>query len=115
MNAHLRAVALPVAAFALVLLGTTSAFAGQQTGQVTELITRANDGLIYFFMSGPASGRPGCATAPYWMIKDENSPAGKRQLAILLAARTSGRSVTVTGSNTCTRWPDGEDVNEISY
>jgi len=49
------------------------------------------------------------------MIKDENSNTGKQQLAILLAARASGETITVDGSNTCTRWGDGEDVDLVSY
>ena len=75
-------------AFALL---STSAFGGQQTGQVTQVTTRASDGLIYFDMSGSHGGRPACATYSYWMIKDENSAAGKRQLAVLLTARATGK------------------------
>lgn len=91
------------------------AFAGIQTGQVTQILVRASDGLVYFFLSNTISGRPACATGGYWMLKDENSAAGKRQLAMLMAAKASGQVVTVEGMNTCTRWPNGEDVNQIQY
>jgi len=94
---------------------STSAFGGEQTGQITLLLTRASDGLVYFYMSEAPTGRPACATQPYWMIKDENSAAGKRQLAVLLMARATGKVITVIGSNTCSRWSDGEDVGTISY
>lgn len=104
--------ALVVSIFAITSI---SAIAGQQTGQVTRVMARASDGLTYFFMSGAASGRPSCATNSYWMIKDENSAAGKRQIAMLIAARSTGQEITVEGAGTCSRWPDGEDVNFIGY
>jgi hypothetical protein len=99
------------------LLFITPAHAeGYQVGIVTEVITRASDGLVYFFMSGPITGtRPPCATIGYWMIKDENSAAGKRQLATLLIARTTGQPIKVSGAGVCTRWGDGEDVNIIAF
>ena len=48
-----------------------------------------------------------------WMIKDENSVVGKSQLSMLLTVYVSGKTVTVIGDGTCTRWHDGEDVNVI--
>src|SRR5712672_1571144 len=102
--------------FLCVFLSYASTFAGTQTGQVTTIRKRASDGLIYFYLSGVHSGAPSCAGShDYWMIKDENSNTGKQQLAILLAARASGETITVDGSNTCTRWGDGEDVDLVSY
>ena len=89
--------------------------AGTQTGQVTMVMVRASDGLVWFNMNGKATGHPSCAFYNYWMIKNENSNAGKQQLTQLLTARASGQAITVTGSGTCTRWPDGEDVGEIDY
>ena len=92
-----------------------TAIASQQSGQATSLIVRASDGVIYFFLSGNSAGRPSCASKAYWIIKDEKSNAGRQQLALLLAARATGATITVTGSSTCTRWGDGEDVLEIYY
>lgn len=91
------------------------AFAGSQTGKITQLFVRASDGLVYFVLSGPAFGKPACAIQPYWMIKDENAAAGKRQLALLLTARATDQVITVSGMSTCTRWGDGEDVDNIMY
>lgn len=90
-----------------------TANAGTQTGQITRLIIRASDGLVYFHMSGTATNKPACAKYEYWMIKLEDSPAGKRQLAALLAAKSASQTITVVGANTCTRWNDGEDIEEI--
>ena len=96
------------------LLTSAGAFASHQSGKVTRIIIRDSDGLIYFYMDGAREGgKPACATHPYWMIRNENSETAKRQLAILMSARMSGMPITVIGSNLCTRWGDGEDVNEI--
>ena len=90
--------------------------ASTQTGKVTKIYVRASDGLTYFVLDSAApSDKPACATKAYWMIKDENSEAGKKQYSMLLAARSSGKTVTVYGSDTCTRWGDGEDVNSIVF
>jgi hypothetical protein len=98
----------------LNLLCIAGANAGTQTGKVTKLGVRDSDGLVYFILAGSPAGVPACATHGYWMIKNENSESGKRQLALLIAAQASGKSVVVMGANTCARWPDGEDVDMLS-
>lgn len=99
---------------AVVSLFSTTAYAGSQVGTIDFIIARASDGLTYFGLKGAAKdASPACATQGYWMIKDENSEAGKKQYAMLLAAQASGRPVIVHGMGTCTRWRDGEDVNSI--
>lgn len=88
--------------------------AGNQSGTVNYVIVRASDGLVYFTLKGGAlNSRPACATIGYWMIKDENSNAGKQQYSMILAAHAAGKTVNVTGMNSCNRWGDGEDVNTI--
>jgi hypothetical protein len=47
------------------------------------------------------------------MIANENSEAGKRQFAMLLTAYANRSVVQLKGMGTCTRWPDGEDINEV--
>jgi len=32
---------------------------------------------------------------------------------MLVAAQLAGRTIAVTGLNSCVRWGDGEDVNEL--
>jgi hypothetical protein len=91
------------------------ASAGSQTGHIVHLHVRASDGLIYVILDGPVSGRPACATINYWMVKNETSSTGKQQLAQLLAARVSGQEITIVGTNTCTRWSDGEDIDDVIF
>ena len=107
---------MKIAAKCLVLLASLVVhvcFAGQQTGVVASLVKRNSDGLLYFYISGSAPGKPACATQSYWIIKDENSNSGKQILALLMMARSTGQAITVQGSNTCTRWGDGEDVDSV--
>lgn len=99
----------------LFTLFSFSAFAGEQTGKVSTLYARAKDGLhLVTLTEGSArSNSPACATHNYWLIKDENSVTGKSQFSQLLAAKMSGKSVSIHGLNTCSRWGDGEDINII--
>jgi hypothetical protein len=103
-----------VFAFFICSILMVPAHAGTQSGTITGLVNRTSDGLLFFYLSGPASGKASCATAPYWVIKDENSNTGKRLLAMLLTAKVTGQSIYVTGAGACTRWVDGEDVDSIS-
>ncbi|WP_211233670.1 hypothetical protein [Zooshikella ganghwensis] len=92
-----------------------NSFAGSQEGTVGYLRVRASDGVIYFNLIGaPKINSPACATIPYWIIHDENSNIGKLQYSMVLAAKSSGKKLSITGMNTCQRWKDGEDVNEIA-
>jgi hypothetical protein len=100
-------------AVAFSCLIANPAVARTQTGKITDFFVRNSDGLIYFFLDSASDNRPACAGSSYFMIKDENSAAGKRQLAVLLMARSTGQTITVYGTGTCTRWPDGEDVDTI--
>lgn len=96
-----------------LLASVPAAEAGTQTGTITSLYVRDSDGLIYLFMTGTATGQPGCATGNYWMVRAENSEAGKRQFATLLAAKLAGQTIQLIGKNTCVRWVDGEDIEEV--
>lgn len=105
-----------LAIFAAAIVITPLAQAGSQMGRITSLIFRASDGLVYFYLEGSASARPACAQGQvYWVIRDEKSEAGKRQIAMLLAARAQNVPIHVTGTNACERWGDGESVDSINW
>jgi len=107
---------IAVAAVFLGALATTppaSAF-GSARGTVYRLHVRASDGIVYAYLNGDRIGRPACAVHPYWIIRDETSAAGKQQLALLMLAQATGRTVIIQGSGTCTRHVDGEDIKEIA-
>ena len=96
----------------LVSLGlgvSVSAQASQWVGTVVALSARS-DGVQYVLITGSRSTKPSCATYEYMMISDEHSDTGKAQFAMLLSAYMSGKVVYVTGTGTCVRWGDGEDI-----
>ncbi|UTM57411.1 hypothetical protein L4174_000500 [Photobacterium sp. CCB-ST2H9] len=98
----------------VMLLSTSMAYAGYVQGTVARLIVR-DDGLHYVHIDGQMKDRPECArNHTYWMIKDENSVYGKSQYSMLLAAKASGKVVTVSGTGACMRWKDGEDIQYVS-
>lgn len=87
-----------------------------QTGRIQNIFSRSyadGQGLVYVVLDGQRVSAPPCATGPYWMIADEKSEAGKREIAILMAARLNDTQVTIVGRQTCTKWVDGEDIHEI--
>ena len=104
---------MKVVVFILILLNSlffaSDSYAGSQSGKVIRFYVRA-DNLHWFTLSNTHNSPPACATKPQWVIKDENSVAGKTQISILLAAWASGKTIFVTGSNSCSRWGDMEDV-----
>ncbi len=103
------------AALLCALVTTPPAWAfGSAQGTVFRLHVRASDGLVYVYLNGSRANRPACATQNYWVIRDETSAVGKQQLALLMLAQTTGRTVIVQGSGTCTRWTDGEDIKEVA-
>ncbi|AQT61094.1 hypothetical protein [Cellvibrio sp. PSBB023] len=101
--------------FSLFILLTVSASAGEQTGKVSQIVVRGSDNLHYFFLEGSSSNKPVCAKHTYWMIRDENSIAGKTQISLLLSAQAQQKTIRVVGSGSCTRWGDGEDVDAIFF
>jgi len=103
-----------------VLLMSQPVFAGNAsastyTGKVSAINVRDEDGLIWVYIVGERTGnRPTCATNWYMVIKNENSPAGKRQLAMLMMAKATNKTVVIDGAGTCNRWGDGEDISTVS-
>jgi hypothetical protein len=111
-SAHLTWLA--VTALATLCLSMSPAAASVQIGKITDLLVRAQDGLIAVEIEGgPRAAKPPCATMNYWLIKAESSTTGKQQHATLLAAKLTGKSVRLVGSNQCTRWSDGEDIDSV--
>ena len=115
MNVHARNLIKNCTIFAFLYSGITNvAFAGgTQTGRITLLTIRASDGLVLVELDGGASGKPACAHYSYWILKDETSLTGKQQLAVLVAAKVTGQTVAISGTGSCTRWPDGENIDTI--
>jgi len=97
----------------LFLLFSSHLMAGNQIGKVKEIHVR-NDNLQWVLLEGAHSGKPSCATGNYWMIENESSAGGKGQLSVLLSAQAQGKQVSIAGTNTCSRWADGESIGELA-
>ena len=106
-------VRLAVMLASLCAVAATPAIAGTQTGLVKDVYIRDSDGLILVDVFGTATNHPACALQTYWIIPNETTDSGKRLYAMLLSAQLAGRSVTIQGKDTCTRWPDGEDIDVV--
>lgn len=97
----------------LIIVG--NALASTYTGKVSTISVRDEDGLVWITIQGErTSNRPTCATNWYMVIKNENSSAGKRQLAMLVMAKATNKIVVIDGAGTCNRWRDGEDISTVS-
>src|SRR5688572_3923083 len=107
----------------LLFLALTSSLAcgGTQTGtvnlaQTSYASSATSPGYMFLYLNGGVkTGNPACSTisgGTRWVINNA-WPAAKSQLAILLAALTSGRQVQITGSNDCAVWGDTETVIDI--
>lgn len=99
----------------LSLFSLSAVNASTYIGKVSSINIREADGLVWVDIIGSRSNDvPNCAQARnYMMIKNENSATGKRQLALLMMAQASNKTVRIDGMNTCTRWGDGEDVGTV--
>ncbi|WP_305840223.1 hypothetical protein [Photobacterium leiognathi] len=98
----------------ILSLFTSITFAGEQTGKIGTFYARASDNLHLVQLVGDQSkNKPSCASNHYWLIKDEHSTTGKSQISQILAAKMANKTVIIYGLNTCSRWPDGEDINYI--
>ena len=96
------------------ILFTNTIYASSYSGKISSIIVRDSDGLVYINIEGVRVGNiPACSKYNYMMIKNENSATGKRQLAQLLMAQATNKTVVITGHETCTRWEDGEDINYV--
>ncbi|HEM8710306.1 hypothetical protein Q5X45_10785 [Acinetobacter baumannii] len=98
------------------LLSTfTTAQASTYEGVVQLINIREGDGLVWINIDGNRSSNiPECGkNHGYMVVKNEKGDTGKRQVAALMLAQATGQKVKIDGTNTCTRWPDGEDIEIV--
>lgn len=102
-----------------LLLPAPPAAAGEQTGTVRmdhgQWASGANSpGYTFFVLDGSGKANaPSCNTyISRWVINNA-WPAARMQLAILLTAISSGKTVTVRGSGDCAQYPDSETAIDI--
>lgn len=93
--------------------------AGEQTGTVRmdhgqHASGASSAGLVFFVLQGGTkTATPSCNNyIDRWVINN-SWPAAKIQVAVLLAAITSGKTVTVRGSGDCSQYSDSETAIDI--
>lgn len=98
------------AALALSLpLATAAGNAGPGTLNTVHVLA---GGVLLFHTTGARTAVPACgASLPARFAVDATTPAGKAQMAGLLTAYTSGKTVVIFGTGNCGVWGDTETVN----
>ena len=96
---------------ALVLFASTS-FASASSGPISEWYFMSN-GVVLVYSSGVRTGtQPSCVTSPSNRFAfDATTPAGKAQLAGILAAYASGKIVEIVGAGNCSAYSDSESLS----
>lgn len=106
---------------ALVLcLLNASSFATTETGYVRFQYgqfssSSSSAGLTFFTLDGGSNSccRPACSTVDDRWVIDNDWPGAKFQMSMLLAAATSGKKVTVRGSDSCSVYSNTETAVDI--
>lgn len=102
-------------ALALFVLSAPAAYAaGEATGTVTEILM-LNDfpNVLFVKVSGAITGSPACNSQNRFVVNTETNP-GKQYYAWILAAKQSGATITLYGSNSCSLVFNSEDLRGLS-
>ena len=97
----------------LLALLSFGAFAGGTTTTTLSKVYTDATGYYAFYVSNPIAGGPSCATQTGRFILDPSTAAGNRQLSLLFAAMTLGKTVNFYGTGTCSLAGDTETLNSF--
>lgn len=86
------------------------AFSSSQSGIIVELRV-SNINPTHFRLDGIWSGKPSCAIT--WWAIDSNTAGGKSLLSILLTAHSTGKTITVWGTDLCDLRSDMETAYQV--
>lgn len=91
-----------------------TAMAGSGMAKIDTLLAGPEYGPRLFVGMSGVSGRPSCSNNPsFAFVIDSSLPHAKTWVAMLQVAYATGRSVQIEGQNTCSLYPDTEDVRYI--
>jgi hypothetical protein len=97
-----------IAALLLLATGSPAAANGTGTGVVRDVYATVN-GIAFFSISGTVSSQPSCNTTSRWAI-NVSTAAGQSEYALVVAAYSQGKSVSVLGTGACDVWSDSETL-----
>lgn len=67
---------------------------------------------VFVSMDGTVSNRPGCSTNSTWhFVLDVTTPGGRTTYAMLLAAKSAGTRINISGANNCVLSPAASTEN----
>jgi hypothetical protein len=69
-----------------------------------------SNGVVLLTTTGTRTAAPACATVAGRFAFDSTTPAGRSQLAGLLAAEAADRVVTIAGKGDCSAYADSETL-----
>jgi hypothetical protein len=97
---------------AWILAATATTPAHSSTAYEGELhdIHFMSNGVVLVTTTGSRSTAPTCATVAGRFAFDSTTPAGRSQLAGLIAAEAADRRVVIRGSGACTDYADSETI-----
>ncbi|WP_325892212.1 hypothetical protein [Grimontia sp. NTOU-MAR1] len=95
--------------FITILSLPLSATAGEGSGKITRIYAHEKNGGagVIMFNVETHTNPPASCPGHEWAF-DANNDQGKAMYALLLAAASQGKSVTVKGSGDCAAWADRE-------
>jgi hypothetical protein len=107
---------------AIIILLSASLFSGkptlasEATGRI-EKIENISDGRFIVFIQGAANrpNKPSCVNpVGYFVVANENSQKGKKQIMMLRFAKKNNLVVEIAGTGSCRRWIDAENINYLA-
>lgn len=96
----------------LLMLTSTTAFAGTAIGRVTSIIVANNHDTVLFQVNKPIHNTPHCNATGQFAIH-LSKPGGMAAYMALLAAKQHGYTIMVEGINQCSGKWQSEDIRTI--
>lgn len=101
-------------AIAAAMYSSFSLAGGIQSGLVKKVTYASKETPNTIYLEGSISGRPSCATQPYWRIESRGSEDGSQKMITILTALQMRHPILITGTGQCTQWTDVEDVETVT-
>lgn len=98
-------------AFVFALVATTTAQSSIAYQGALQDIHFMRNGAVLVTTTGNRSTPPACATFAGRFAIDSTTPAGRSQLAGLIAAEASDRTVVIVGAGNCEVYGDSETID----
>lgn len=100
--------------FIFVMFVSQNIFAGSQSGKVVSLrvSSKTVGNPTHVRLDGVWNNKPACAVNGWWAI-DTDTAAGKSLLSILLTAHTTGKKISIWGTNLCDLRGDMETAFQV--